>query len=98
MASKFLNSEGLNIGMQQLKLKIVANSHELPKDAKEGELVVVADSNKIFCYLDGKWRHLTKSPTPSTIHSPYIKCEYCDSWVETTHINCPNCSAPIKRR
>ena len=85
--------------MAMLKLKIAANSHELPKDAKEGELVVVADSNKVFCYSNGKWRLIDNKPsTTSTIHSPYVKCKYCDSFVETTHINCPNCGAPVKRR
>ncbi len=96
MAPKFLNSEGLKRVMRQIK--IAAHSHELPKDAEEGQLVVTADSKKVFCYLNGKWIHIAESSTPPTIHSPYVKCEYCDSWVDTTHINCPNCGAPIKRR
>lgn len=25
------------------------------------------------------------------------ECEYCNSVVDTTYINCPNCGAPIKR-
>lgn len=47
--------------------------------------------------LKGKYPLTRKRPDDSKLPK-YIKCEYCDSWVETTHINCPNCSAPIKRR
>lgn len=35
------------------------------------------------------------SPDPKM--TSLCQCEYCNSVVDTTYINCPNCGAPIKR-
>ena len=40
---------------------------------------------------------LTLEPLNDGLWVNSCECEYCNSVVDTTYINCPNCGAPLKK-
>lgn len=64
---------------------------EINEPAGEHKIIMTA---KEFTEEYVKWNRFL---VPEDIMNIPCQCEYCNSEVDRTYVNCPNCGAPLKK-